>query len=131
MSRVTGNLRNPMKTALGLGSAKSGTGHFVRQRATAIGVLLLGLYTLGLVLFCLTRDFGTAVAIVKHPVNMVVLIGLIIAMFWHGKLGLQMVVEDYVHTPLTSLILQWIITFVCAIAAIAGVTAIIRIALGA
>ncbi|MEF2146735.1 succinate dehydrogenase, hydrophobic membrane anchor protein [Luteimonas sp. FXH3W] len=131
MSRAADSLRNPLKRARGLGSAKSGTGHFIRQRATAIAVGLFGLYTLGLILFCMTSDYANAIAVVRHPLNMVVLIGLVITMFWHAKLGLQVVVEDYVHTHGLAITLQWLIVFICAVAALAGVTAILRIALGA
>ena len=131
MSNASDKLRNPLKRARGLGSAKSGTGHFIRQRATAIALVFLGLYTLGLLLFCLTADYANAVEVVKHPVNLVVLLALVVAMFWHGKLGLQVMVEDYVHHPIGAVALQWLIVFGAVIAALTGVTSLLRIAFGA
>ncbi len=58
------------------------------------------------------------------------LIAFIAAACWHAKLGLQVVIEDYVHTPLLGGIAHLANIFTCALAAIAGVLAIVRIALG-
>lgn len=125
------SLRNPLKTARGLGSAKTGTSHFIRQRVTAIAAAILSVYTLGLILFCMRADYATAISVVKHPVNMIVLLGLVISMMWHAKLGIQVIIEDYVHTPLAGMTLQFLNVFICGLAALAGVVAILRIALGA
>ncbi len=125
------NLRNPLKTARGWGASKSGTSHFIRQRATAIALIGLALYVIGLLLFCVTSLHATAIDVVKHPFNAVVLIAFIIAMFWHSKLGLQAIIEDYVKSPGAIVVLQLINIFVNALAALAGVLAIVRIALGA
>lgn len=123
--------RNPLKTARGLGSAKTGTSHFIRQRVTAIALAVLSVYVLGLLIFCMTADYGKAIEVVKHPLNAIVLISFVGAMLWHSKLGMQVIIEDYVHTPLAAMSAQLLNLFVHAIAAIAGVLAIVRIALGA
>jgi succinate dehydrogenase / fumarate reductase membrane anchor subunit len=125
------DLRTPLKRARGLGSAKDGTGHFLWQRITAIAVALLGIYLLGLLLGLGGAGFDRARAIVASPFNATVLIAFLIAAFWHAKLGVQVVIEDYVHTPLLAGIAQLANIFVCALAAIAGVLAVLRIALGA
>jgi succinate dehydrogenase / fumarate reductase membrane anchor subunit len=125
------DLRTPLKRARGLGSAKDGTGHFLWQRITAIAVALLGIYLLGLLLGLGGADFDRARGIVASPLNATLLIGFLIAAFWHAKLGVQVVIEDYVHTPLLAGIAQLANIFVCALAAIAGVLAVLRIALGA
>ncbi len=125
------DLRTPLKRARGLGSAKDGTGHFLWQRITAIAVALLGIYLLGLLLGLGGADFDRAHAIVASPFNATLLIAFLIAAFWHAKLGVQVVIEDYVHTPLLAGIAQLANIFVCALAAIAGVLAVLRIALGA
>lgn len=125
------NLRTPLKRAVGLGSAKSGTDHFLWQRITAIALVLLGAYLIGLVLSLGGANYDLARAIVADPVNATILVAFLIAMFWHAKLGLQVIIEDYVHTPALAGVAHVANIFVCAIAAIASVLAVIRITLGA
>ena len=123
--------RTPLKRARGLGSAKTGTGHFLWQRITAIVVALLGAYLIGLLLTLGGADFLRARTLVSQPFNATVLAGFIVAAFWHAKLGLQVVIEDYVHTPLAAGIAHLANIIVCALAALAGVLAVVRITLGA
>jgi succinate dehydrogenase / fumarate reductase membrane anchor subunit len=125
------DFRTPLKRAVGLGSAKDGTGHFIWQRITAIVLGLCGVYLLGLLFGLTGAEYPFARAIVKGPVNAAILIAFLIAAFWHAKLGLQVIIEDYVHTPLLAGAAHLANIFVCAVAAIAGVLAIVRIALGA
>ncbi len=130
MSANNSRLRNPLKTARGLGSAKDGTHHFIVQRITAVALVFLGLYVLGLVVFNAGADYSTVRATVANPFNATVLVAFLVAMFWHAQLGLQVIVEDYVHTPGLAVASQLLIRFICALAAIASVLAVIRIALG-
>jgi succinate dehydrogenase / fumarate reductase membrane anchor subunit len=125
------NLRNPLKTARGLGSAKDGTHHFIVQRVTAIALIGLTLYVLGLIVSWIGGDYASVRASVHNPCNAVLLSAFVIAMFWHAKLGLQVIIEDYVHTPGLAAASQIAVVFVCVLAALASVLAIIRIALGA
>ena len=125
------DLRTPLKRARGLGSAKDGTGHFLWQRVTAIAVALCGVYLIGLLFGLTGADYPFARATVKDPVNATVLIAFLVAACWHAKLGLQVVIEDYLHTPLLAGAAHLANIFICALAAIAGVLAVIRIALGA
>ncbi len=125
------DLRTPLKRAVGLGSAKDGTPHFIWQRITAIVLVLLGAYLIGLVLSLGGANYDLARAIVADPANATILVAFLIAMFWHAKLGLQVVIEDYVHTPALAGVAHVANIFVCALAAIASVLAVIRITLGA
>ncbi|WP_449447963.1 succinate dehydrogenase, hydrophobic membrane anchor protein [Thermomonas brevis] len=122
--------RTPLKRAQGLGSAKDGTGHFIWQRVTAIATGLSALWLLGMVLTMRSADYAYMHGLVADPVNASVLIAFLLGMFWHAKLGLQVIVEDYVHTPLSAAVAQLAIIFICALAAIASVLAVLRIALG-
>lgn len=131
MSARDNNFRTPLKRALGLGSAKDGTGHFIVQRVTAIAVVLCGVYLLGLLFGLTGADYPTARATVADPINAIVLIAFLVAACWHARLGLQVIIEDYVHTPLTATAAHLANIFVCALAALAGVLAVLRIALGA
>mgnify|MGYP003601831388 CR=1 FL=1 len=126
------NLRTPLKRAMGLGSAKDGTGHFMVQRITAIALVLAGAWLIGLLLLSLnSTDYVFVRATVRDPLNATVLVAFLIAACWHAKLGLQVVIEDYVHAPLLAGIAHLANIFACALLAVAGVLAVLRIALGA
>jgi succinate dehydrogenase / fumarate reductase membrane anchor subunit len=131
MSAGNKKLRTPLKTARGLGSAKDGTHHFVVQRITAIALVFLSLYVIALVVMLVGHDYAYVRATVASPINAVLLIAFLIAMFWHGQLGMQVIIEDYVHTPWLAVTSQLVIIFVSVLAALASVLAVIRIALGA
>ena len=123
-------LRTPMKTALGLGSAKQGLHHFMVQRSTAVALLLLVPWLRWLVLKLVTLDFAAAHALLAQPWNASLLLVLVIAVFWHAQLGLQVVIEDYVHGKGSNLVLQLAVKLFCFLGAAAGVLAVLKIALG-
>lgn len=122
--------RTPLKDVRGLGSAKVGTGHFVIQRLTATALVPLTIWFLLFVLSLLGSDYLTASDAVRKPWNAVLLVGFLVAMFWHAQLGLQVVLEDYVHHSLFALAAQVLVKFVAILGAIVGVFAVARIALG-
>ncbi len=124
-------LRSPLKKAVGLGSAKYGTQHFIVQRITAIALVFLVVYVVGLVVCLVGADYATARATVAHPCHAILLSAFLVAMFWHAQLGLQVVIEDYVHAPGLALAAQLFVRFACALATLAGLFAIVRIAAGA
>ncbi|HEY0861079.1 MAG TPA: succinate dehydrogenase, hydrophobic membrane anchor protein [Pseudoxanthomonas sp.] len=122
--------RTPLKSVRGLGSAKTGTAHFVNQRLTATALVLLGIWFLVFVVSLLGADYVTATEAVSRPWNAVLLVGFLIAMFWHAQLGLQVVLEDYVHHSLLALVVQTAVRFIAVLGAIISVFAVARIALG-
>ncbi len=124
-------LRHPLKTARGLGSAKDGTHHWILQRITAIALVFLSLYLVGFVAWLAGSGYGAVREAVAHPAHASLLIAFLVAAFWHAKLGMQVIIEDYVHTPWLAATAQLTVIFVCVLAAIASVLAVIRIALGA
>ena len=123
-------LRTPLKRAIGLGSAKDGTHHFVAQRITAIALVFLSIYVIGLVISLIGGDYAAFRTAVANPVHAVLLVAFLVATFWHAQLGMQVIIEDYVHTPWLAVTSQLLVIFVCVLAAIASVLAVIRIALG-
>jgi len=131
MSMSNKRLRTPLKNARGLGSAKDGTHHFVLQRITAVALIFLSLYVVWLIISLIGSDYASVRAAVANPGNAVLLIAFVIATFWHAKLGLQVVIEDYVHTPWSATVLHLANIFICVLAALASVLAIVRIVLGA
>jgi succinate dehydrogenase / fumarate reductase membrane anchor subunit len=125
------DLQHPWKRARGLGSSQSGVGHWWTQRVTAAALVLLGLWFVATVLGLVHADFATASATVAKPWNAVLLIAFVITAFWHAVLGLQVVIEDYVHTRWKEVSLLVLIKFVAVLGALTGVLAVLRIALRA
>lgn len=127
---MSNKFRTPLKNARGLGSAKSGTEHYIHQRLTATALVFLGLWFVYLLVSLVGVDYATAVETVAKPWNAVLLVGLLVAMFWHAQLGLQVVLEDYIHNSLLALALQVTVKFVAVSGAIVSIFAVARIALG-
>ena len=123
------DLQNPLKRARGLGSSQSGVGHWWTQRVTAAGLIFLSLWFVSLVLCLLHADYATAREAVGKPWNAVLLIAFVIIVFWHAVLGLQVVIEDYVHTRWKEVVSMVLIKFLAVLGALTGVLAVLRIAL--
>ncbi len=124
------HLRTPLKRVRGLGSAKHGTGAFVIQRLTAIALVPLFVWFVWLALSMLHDGYAAAHTMVAHPANAVLMAAFSIALFWHAQLGLQVVIEDYVHTRWLEFILQALVRFLAILGVLACLLAIARIALG-
>lgn len=122
--------RTPLKNVRGLGAAKTGTEHFVHQRLTATALVPLTIWFLIFVLSLIHSDYAAAVEAVSKPWNAMLLVGFLIAAFWHAQLGLQVVLEDYIHNSLLALALQTTVKFIAVLGAIVSVFAVARIALG-
>jgi succinate dehydrogenase / fumarate reductase membrane anchor subunit len=127
---VSAQFRTPMKIASGLGSAKSGAHHFMVQRITAVALIALCLWIVWIALEALHMDYAAARALIAKPWNAVLMIAFLITSFWHAQLGLQVIIEDYVHAKGIELASQIAIKFACFLGAAASVLAVIRIALG-
>jgi succinate dehydrogenase / fumarate reductase membrane anchor subunit len=127
---MSAQLRTPIKIARGLGSARTGAHHFMVQRITAVALIGLGLWFVWIVLSMLHMDYAAAHALLAQPFNAVLMIAFVVAAFWHAQLGLQVVIEDYVHNRGLELTLQIAVKFLCFLGAAASVLAVIRIALG-
>ena len=123
--------RTPLKNVRGLGAAKTGTEHFVHQRLTATALVVLSIWFLVFVLSLLGADYVTATAAVAKPWNAILVVGFLVAMFWHAQIGLQVVLEDYIHNSLLAVALQTTVKFIAVLGAIVSVFAVVRIALGA
>jgi succinate dehydrogenase / fumarate reductase membrane anchor subunit len=125
------DFRNPLKRARGLGSSQSGVGHWWTQRLTAAALVVLVIWLVVTVLGLLHADYATARAAIAKPWNAVLLVAFVITAFWHAVLGLQVVIEDYVHTRWKEVTSIAVIKFLAVLCALAGVLAVLRIALGA
>ena len=127
---MSAQFRTPLKIATGLGSAKSGAHHFMALRITSVALIALGLWIVWIALEALHMDYAAARALIAKPWNAVLMIAFLITSFWHAQLGLQVVIEDYVHAKGVELAAQIAVKFICFLGAAASVLAVIRIALG-
>ncbi|HET8818846.1 MAG TPA: succinate dehydrogenase, hydrophobic membrane anchor protein [Xanthomonadaceae bacterium] len=123
------DLRTPLSRARGLGSGKSGTGHFWVQRVTAVALMLLVPWLVGLLVSMVGADLAAVRASLARPWNAVLLAAFVIAAFWHAKLGIQVIIEDYVHTRWVEIALLLTNLLACALGALASLYAIGRIAM--
>lgn len=122
---------SPLGRARGLGSAKNGTGHWWAQRLTAIALVPLVLWFVISLIPLVGGGYNAAVNWVSSPFVAVLLIVTIIATFHHAQLGLQVVIEDYVHgegSKLTAIIL---VRFTAVLLTVGGIFAVLKIAFGA
>jgi succinate dehydrogenase / fumarate reductase membrane anchor subunit len=125
------SLRTPLGRVLGLGSAKDGTSHWWGQRVSAIALVFLGLWFAWSL--ATTPGFGHAavVAEIGRPLNSVLLLLLSVTLAYHSYLGVQVVIEDYIHAPGTKLVALILSRFAHVSLAAAAVFAILKIGLNA
>lgn len=130
MSSENRSFRTPRASVTGLGAAHHGTEHFWRQRLTAIANLLLIVPFLIVLTLAYGQDYASAAAVVSHPVSAIVLLLLVISVSIHMRLGMSIVIEDYL--PATGQRVAAVIanTFFAAAIGIVGVFAILKLAVG-
>lgn len=114
-----------------LGSAHSGTHHWLMQRFTAIGNLLLGLFLLFSLVMMEDRSFGAIRDWVGGPIPSTALGLFVISSFWHARLGLQVLVEDYVHEHANKFAAVAALNLAAFGGAAFGLLCVVRLALGA
>lgn len=124
------DLRTALAKARGLGSAKSGTGHWWHQRVTAIANMLLVVWLVVSLIAMAGVDYATLIQWVRNPLTATLLILSLISVFYHLRLGLQVAIEDYIHKEGTKLALLILLTLACAGLALLGIVSVLQIALG-
>jgi succinate dehydrogenase / fumarate reductase membrane anchor subunit len=121
-------LRSPLGRVMGLGSAKEGVAHWWAQRLTAVALIPLVLWFV-IALIGLTGARRAAVVGWLHaPLPAIATVLMLIAMFYHMALGVQAVIEDYVHGEWSKITLLVLNKFVAYALAAAGIFAVLRIA---
>ncbi|MBN8843357.1 MAG: succinate dehydrogenase, hydrophobic membrane anchor protein [Sphingomonadales bacterium] len=113
----------------GLGSAQHGSQHWLQQRLTALGnILLVTWFVVSLIRLPLT-SYADVHRWASNPTAALALILLVVSVFWHLRLGLQVLIEDYVHGEATRLLALVLLNFYAIGGAAYGIFAIVRIAL--
>jgi succinate dehydrogenase / fumarate reductase, membrane anchor subunit len=120
--------RSPLGRAIGLGSAKGGVTGWWVQRITAVALVPLGLWLAGSLIAVINSDYDAVIGWLSSPVATVLMVLLLAALFYHTALGLQVVIEDYVHSwaKIPALIAM---RLACCALTVIGVLATLRIAL--
>ncbi len=124
-------MRTPLGRARGLGSAKTGVDHWWAQRLTAIALVPLIVWFVVALVGHIGADHAAARAWIGQPVNAGLFVLLIAATFHHAQLGLQVVIEDYVHTEGVKLASVVLTKGLAIVLAVAGIFAVLSIAFGA
>jgi succinate dehydrogenase / fumarate reductase membrane anchor subunit len=124
------DLRTPLARARGLGSARDGLHHWWAQRLTAVALIpLVVWFAISLVMLS-GADYEAVRAWIGSPLAMVLLILTIVIGLHHGQLGMQVVIEDYIHSEGLKLTLIIAIRFVAVVFGLAATVAILRIGFG-
>jgi succinate dehydrogenase / fumarate reductase membrane anchor subunit len=97
MNGMNNDMRTPLGKVRGLGSAKEGTAHFWYQRVTAVALVPLVLFFIGLVISLNGASFAEVRAALSHPLTAIVMALFVLTGVYHMRLGMQVIIEDYVH----------------------------------
>ena len=124
-------MQSPIGRVLGLGSAKEGVEHWWRQRTTALALVPLTIWFVIWVIAMAGADRAAMVAWMHNPISAVLMIVLIVATFYHAALGLQVVIEDYVHSEGLRLATLIVMRALCVLFVVRGVLAVLTLALAA
>lgn len=124
-------MTNPLARARGHGSARDGVHHWLAQRVSAVLLLFLVGWLLYAAIALAGADFATVRAFVAQPLNAALMILLLLSLLYHAMLGLQVVIEDYVHHPATAIVLQFLVRAGAWLGMILGVIHVLKITLGA
>jgi len=120
----------PIGKVRGLGSAHHGSHHWLVQRFTAVGNLLLVFWFIASVLMLPNMHFETVREWLARPVPATAMALLVVTTFWHARLGMQVMLEDYVHTPANKFAVFALLNLATFGGAAFGLVCVIRLALG-
>jgi succinate dehydrogenase / fumarate reductase, membrane anchor subunit len=125
------SLRTPLAKVRGLGSAKEGTDHFWKQRITAVANIFLVAYLIVLLVQLAGADYATVKRALARPQNAIALLGLVISGAMHMRLGMQTIIEDYVHSEGRKVAALMLNTFFSIFIGITCVFAVLKLSFGA
>ena len=124
------DMRTPLGKVRGLGSAKDGTDHFWKQRLTAVANVPLILFLIWLIISLIGATHAQVVSALANPFIAIILLATIVSVCWHMKLGMQIIIEDYVHSEGSKIILVILNSFFCFGLGLAAVFAVLKLGFG-
>jgi succinate dehydrogenase / fumarate reductase, membrane anchor subunit len=124
-------MRTPLGHVRGLGSARSGTGHFWLQRVTAVANVFLALSFVGIVITLTGKSHAQAMEFLSHPIVALLMLLFVLSGLVHMRLGMQTIIEDYVHGEAAKVVAVMGNTFFAIAVGVAAIFAILKIAFGA
>ena len=124
------SMRTPLARVRNLGSSHSGTGDFWRQRLTAVAMVLLIVPVIVVVLMLIGSNQAGAKQIFSSVPIAIIMLLFIVASTWHMKIGMQVVIEDYVHNEKIKLASVMANNFFCFAVALASIYAILKMSSG-
>lgn len=124
-------MRTPLKNVRHLGSAKEGADHFWKQRVTGVANLVLGIFLVYLIVSLVGADHATVKRTLASPLVALPLVLLVISSAIHMRLGMQVIIEDYVHGEFRKVMLLMLNSFFAIIVAAASIFAILKLSFGA
>lgn len=124
-------MRTPLKNVRRLGSAKEGTSHFWLMRVTAVANLFLAVYLVWFIATSAGADYETVRAALTTPASTLVLLLFILSSVIHMRLGMQTIIEDYIHSEGIKIPLLIFNTLFAGTIAIASIWAVLKLSFGA
>lgn len=124
-------MRTPLSSVRGLGSAKEGTGHFWHQRVTSMASIPLTLFLVVVFVYLNGASYEEAKAFLGSPVVAVLMVATIITMTYHMCIGVQVVIEDYIHNEWAKLLTLMANTFFCFLVALGCIFFVLKLSFGA
>ena len=124
------SLRTPLGRVRGLGSARGGTEHFWHQRLTAVANVPLITFFIVFLIIYNGASYASVVAALSNPLVATVMALVVISVFFHMRIGIQVVIEDYVHDELGKLVLLMLSTFFTLIVGGLCLFAILKLGFG-
>ena len=132
MGQAKRSMRTPLGRVRAHGASGQGTGHFISQRVSAMALLLLApwfVISVGVSIHGPT-DLATILDFLTTPINAVGVLLLIVVATYHMQIGMQVVIEDYIHGPMIRPVLLILSTFFCVAIAAISIFAILKLAFG-
>jgi succinate dehydrogenase / fumarate reductase membrane anchor subunit len=124
------HIRTPLARVRGRGAARSGTGHFWRQRLTAVANIPLTIAAIIIIITLLGRNQAAAAQILGSPLVAIIMLLFVISVTVHMRIGMQVIIEDYVHDESAKLTLIMANTFFAVAVALACAFGILKLAFG-